>query len=37
VTAADAASLAKVEDVVERHLERFAFREPLTIEWSRAA
>lgn len=33
--AADA--LARLEQVVESHLKRFAFREPeLTVEWSRA-
>ena len=35
-TAADEDSLAKLEEVVGRHLERFAFREPLTVHWERA-
>jgi hypothetical protein len=33
VEAPDAAALAQVQDVVARHLLRFAFREPPTIEW----
>ena len=33
--AADPAALAQVENVVQRHLERFAFREPPAIAWSR--
>ena len=37
VEAADAAGLAQLEDVVARHLERFAFRAPLAIEWRAAA
>jgi hypothetical protein len=36
VTAADAAALAKLEDVVARHLLRFAFRDPPEIRWSSA-
>jgi hypothetical protein len=35
-TAADDASLAQLTDVVGRHLIRFAFREPLSIEWGAA-
>jgi len=34
--AGDAESLARLEDVVARHLARFAFREELQITWSRA-
>ncbi|HTW26657.1 MAG TPA: DUF2218 domain-containing protein [Acetobacteraceae bacterium] len=34
VTAADAAALAQVEDVVARHLLRFAFRDPPDIRWT---
>jgi hypothetical protein len=37
VTAGDEAALAKLEDVVARHLERFAFREQPEIRWARAA
>ncbi len=33
VEAADAAGLARLEDVVARHLVRFAFREALVVEW----
>ena len=33
----DAESLARLEDVVVRHLARFAFRETLAITWSRLA
>jgi len=33
VEAADAERLARVQDVVARHLERFAFRAPVAIEW----
>ena len=35
-TAPDEASLLKLEDVVGRHLERFAFREPLAVHWVRS-
>lgn len=35
VTAEDEAALARLEDVVARHLERFAFREQLTVPWVR--
>jgi len=31
--ASGADGLARVQDVVERHLVRFAFREPLTVHW----
>jgi hypothetical protein len=34
-TAADDASLAQLADVVSRHLVRFAFREPLSVEWAK--
>jgi hypothetical protein len=34
VDAEDAAALARLRDVVARHLARFAFREALPIEWS---
>ncbi len=33
VAVPDAAQLAHLEDVVARHLLRFAFREELTIDW----
>jgi len=36
-TAADEASLSQVEDVVARHLERFAFRDQPEISWNRGA
>lgn len=36
VLASDEAALAKLEDVVARHLERFAFREKPEIRWTRA-
>jgi hypothetical protein len=36
VAAADAAALAEVQDVVARHLVRFAFREPLDVAWRAA-
>jgi hypothetical protein len=32
--AADAASLARLQDVIVRHLERFAFREPVAVSWA---
>jgi len=35
--AAPQAEMDKWEDVVARHLERFAFREELTFDWRRAA
>jgi hypothetical protein len=35
VSAADDESLGKMEDVIARHLERFAFREPPQITWKR--
>lgn len=34
VRAAGAEELARLQDVIARHLERFAFREPPRIEWS---
>jgi hypothetical protein len=37
VIASDEAALAKLEDVVARHLERFAFREKPEVRWTRAA
>ncbi|CAN5178550.1 DUF2218 domain-containing protein [soil metagenome] len=33
LTSPDAESLAQLENVVERHLVRFAFREELTLDW----
>jgi hypothetical protein len=33
VAAADAESLARVEHVVASHLQRFAFREDLAVDW----
>jgi uncharacterized protein len=35
--ASDAQALAQVEDVVARHLERFAFRDKPEIRWNRTA
>jgi hypothetical protein len=35
VVASDNAALAKLEDVVARHLERFAFREKPEVRWTR--
>ncbi|MBU8539318.1 DUF2218 domain-containing protein [Falsiroseomonas tokyonensis] len=32
-TAADAAKLAQLQDVVARHLLRFAFREEMQVAW----
>jgi hypothetical protein len=38
IEAADAATLERMQDVVARHLDRFAFREaPLPFAWSPAA
>ena len=37
VEAKSAADLKQLEDVVARHLERFAFRETLEIDWRPAA
>ncbi len=34
LTVPEGADLAKMQDVVDRHLIRFAFREELTIRWS---
>jgi hypothetical protein len=36
VQAASDDDLGRMEQVIARHLERFAFREPLAIAWSRA-
>ena len=35
VLARNEMELVQLEDVVARHLERFAFREPLAIQWVR--
>jgi hypothetical protein len=35
VEAASAEDLSRMENVIASHLERFAFREPLAVEWSR--
>ena len=35
--AADAAALAQLEEVVARHLERFAFRDQPEVSWTRAS
>ena len=37
VSAADADTLAQMEDVVARHLVRFAFRDELAVTWQREA
>jgi hypothetical protein len=37
VAASDEGLLAKLEEVVGRHLERFAFREELKVRWTRVA
>ena len=37
VQAASDDDLGRMEQVIARHLERFAFREPMAISWSRAA
>ncbi|TCZ65594.1 DUF2218 domain-containing protein [Roseicella aquatilis] len=37
VAAGDAAGLASLEDVIARHLLRFAFRQPPEIHWTRSA
>jgi hypothetical protein len=37
VSAGEEASLPVLEDVVERHLKRFAFREAFNVRWSRQA
>jgi hypothetical protein len=31
------AALARLEDVLGRHLKRFAFREPVTVMWTRSS
>lgn len=33
LSTADAVQLAELRNVIERHLVRFAFREPLQIDW----
>ena len=35
--AEDAGQLAQLQDVIARHLERFAFRSPVTLDWRAAA
>jgi hypothetical protein len=35
--APDDAALAQLQGVVSRHLIRFAFREPLTVDWQKAS
>lgn len=35
VTAASEPELAQLEGVIGRHLERFAFRDPVTVAWTR--
>jgi hypothetical protein len=37
LTADDEAGLHAIEDVVDRHLRRFAFKEELTIQWVEGA
>lgn len=37
VTAGDEAALARLEDVVARHLQRFAFRDTPEVSWVRTA
>ena len=37
VTAGNETDLARLEDVVGRHLQRFAFREPVAVTWTRSA
>ena len=37
VTASDEAALASLEDVVARHLDRFAFRDKPEVRWTRAS
>jgi hypothetical protein len=36
VTSADLDGIGRLEDVVERHLVRFAFREDLSLTWTRS-
>jgi uncharacterized protein len=36
VSAPDASALPQLQDVVARHLVRFAFREEMTVDWHRA-
>jgi hypothetical protein len=35
--AEDAGQLTQLQDVIEKHLARFAFRNPVTLEWRAAA
>jgi len=35
VSTSDPAKLATLEDVIERHLKRFAFKEELSVQWVR--
>jgi hypothetical protein len=37
VFASDEAALARLEEVVSRHLERFAFRDETKVRWARSA
>lgn len=37
VSAADADALTRMEEVIESHLTRFAFRDPLEVTWQRDA
>ncbi len=37
VTATDEAALARLEDIVARHMLRFAFREKPEVQWMRAS
>jgi hypothetical protein len=36
LTAGDEVSLSRLEDVVARHFERFAFRDDLKVDWTRS-
>lgn len=36
LTAPDEAQMAQLQDVVARHLERFAFREEISVDWQPA-
>jgi hypothetical protein len=36
ISTVDPAQLSTLEDVVDRHLRRFAFKEELAIQWTRA-
>jgi uncharacterized protein len=37
IMAADEPDLARLQDIIARHLERFAFREKPEVSWTRAA